>query len=316
MLERWTDMRVLVTGGAGYIGSVLVPVLLEAGHDVTVYDSLMFGGESLLNVWHHPAFNFVKGDFREIVAFGDVDAVVHLAALVGEPACERDEVETKIVNHEATVALAEATCKSGVKHFLFASTCSNYGKAGGEADESSPLVPLSTYAEMKIAAEQDLLTMQSDGFRVLVMRFATAYGLSPRMRFDTLLNEFCRDAVCKGWLDVRNPESWRPFVHVRDIARYVLLLLEYEGCSGIYNVGGHNLCKMDIAEECARETGAAVEYSTGKTDPRDYRVSFAKLQNEFGVETLYTPERGIREVVTALRDSVFLDPLSSRYGNA
>lgn len=308
-------MNILITGCAGYIGTVLTPHLLQEGHSVRGFDSLLHGGEGMLGFIADPHFTFVKGDARntDLVrqSLKGASAVIHLAALVGEPQCAQDESVTKQVNVEAVRSLLSLSKEAHVSRFLFASTCSNYGvhDPDEKATESSILNPQGLYAETKCKAERLIL---SSDLSTVVMRFATVFGLSPRMRFDLLLNELCRDAVCKRYLDVWGPDSWRPFVHVRDLARCIAILVEYSGYSGIYNVGGKNAQKSGIAMMLKGFVpGLEVDYTTGKVDPRDYRVSFDKL----GLEMQYHVSDGIGEMVSALRDGVFDDPFSRRHRN-
>jgi nucleoside-diphosphate-sugar epimerase len=312
-------MRVLVTGGAGYVGSVLVPALLERGQRVRVLDTLRFGGEGLLGVCNHPRFEFIRGDVRDAArtasALAGADIVIHLAALVGEPACALDEAETEDVKVHATQELLKLAKKAGARRFLFASTCSNYGvSAGGLADERSTLQPLSVYARSKIAAEQLVQEASDELFETVVLRLATVYGLSPRMRFDLLLNEFARDAVLKGWLLIYGADSWRPLVSVQDVARFVAVWLGI--ASGVVNVGGHNRTKRALAEAlCTFLPRLEVEYKESRVDPRNYQASFEKA-SALGFWPQAAPEAGLGQMVRALQDGFFDDPYGRRHRNA
>lgn len=314
------EMRILVTGCAGYIGSVLTPYLLERGHLVVGLDSLRHGGSGLLGFIEHPRFRFVKGDVRDRVvvteALGGVDAVVHLAALVGEPECRQNPKVTKAINLRATRSLVNAAKNAGAEHFILASTCSNYGvtEPGEIATEESKLKPLSLYAETKIGAESAVQMAASDNFIVTVLRFATVYGLSPRMRFDLLVNEFARDAVA-GWLLVYGAQSWRPFVHVRDVAWFARVVLDGR-LGGIFNVGGHNRRKIELVEALREVVPSLdVEFKETKRDPRDYRVGFSKACLA-GLTPVHTPEDGLRRIVTAIQMGLFQDVHSGQYRNA
>ncbi len=319
-LSREATMKILITGCAGYIGSVLTGHLLEHGHWVVGLDSLRHGGSGLLGFIGHPLFRFVKGDIRDkaIVseALSGVEAVVHLAALVGEPECKQNPKVTRDINLRATRSLANAAKGAGVEHFILASTCSNYGvtEPGEIATEESELKPLSLYAETKIGAESAVQLAASDDFAVTVLRFATVYGLSPRMRFDLLINEFARDAVA-GWLLVYGAQSWRPFVHVRDVAKFVKWVLAERLC-GVFNVGGHNRRKVELVE-ALREIvpDLAVEFKKTERDPRDYRVSFSKA-GQFGFASYCTPEDGLQRIVTAIQMGLFQDVYSGQHRNA
>jgi nucleoside-diphosphate-sugar epimerase len=315
------SLNIIVTGCAGYIGTTLVPHLLSRGHSVCGIDSLLHGGEGMLGFMHHPGFGFIKEDIRETGVLatalalaessGGVDAIIHLAALVGEPACAKDPDEAYAVNTTAVKHLVDISKEYGVGRFLLASTCSNYGIQDPStlATEETDLYPTGVYSRSKVDAESIIL--QTRGVDTTILRFATVFGLSPRMRFDLLLNELCRDAVEKRYLDIWGPDSWRPFVHVQDLARAVRLMLE-QGSTGIYNIGGLNVQKRTLAEILGvLVPDLEVDFTKGKTDPRDYRVSFNRLR--------YTQvcglEDGIEEVVHALNNGFFDDPFSRRYRN-
>src|SRR5580698_363159 len=241
-------MRILVTGGAGYIGSTLVPLLLAEGHQVRVLDALLHGGDSLLGVWSHPQLEFNRGELTDKAtvqsAVSGIDAVVHLAAIVGDPACARNPELAQRVNLESSLGLIEASRKAGVNRFIFASTCSNYGKmkdADAYVDEESELSPVSLYAETKVAVEKALLSMgATDGWCPTPLRFATIFGVSTRMRFDLTVNEFTMEMITKKQLKVYGEQFWRPYVHVRDAARAMQLVLKSptEKVAGrVFNVG-------------------------------------------------------------------------------
>jgi len=313
-------MKILVTGGAGYIGAVLVPELLWRGHYVTVWDDLRYGGHGLLGVLEHPNLILWKRDIRERPCLPQFDVVIHLAALVGEPICSKNPSETMEINLYATQRLVESARNDGVKHFIFASTCSNYGKLGPdeEATEETPLQPISLYAESKVKAEEVVLAAQCDEFKTTVLRFATVYGLSPRMRFDLLLNELARDAVMTNWILLYGLDSWRPFVHIRDVMQAVSNFAErhFPDNYQVYNVGGHNLQKKEIAKMLKQLVPELeVEIKEGKKDPRNYRVNFSEIKWT-GFSALYTPEDGLALLVRAVRLGIFEDVYSSRYRNA
>ena len=225
--------NILVTGGAGYVGSTLVPLLLEQGHRVRVLDVLLHGGTSLLSVWNHPSFEFVHADIRNSrgleQSLEGVDAVVHLAAIVGDPACARQPDEAREINLDASLGLLEQCRRANVGRLVFASTCSNYGRmadANGYVDESSTLAPVSLYAETKVAFEQALLDTQASAYLCATpLRFATVYGVSSRMRFDLTVNEFTKEMLTKKRLVVFGEQFWRPYVHVVDVARAIALVL-------------------------------------------------------------------------------------------
>ena len=322
-------MNVLVTGGAGYVGSTLVPMLLNRGHRVRVLDSLMHGGGTLLGSWAHPCFEFVRGDVRDAAtvraALADVDAVVHLAAIVGDPACARSPDEARAINLDASLALIDAAKKAGVSRFVFASTCSNYGKMkdpDGYVDEGSELAPVSLYAETKVAVERALLDgVSNDGFIGTPLRFATVFGVSPRMRFDLTVNEFTMEMLTKGKLVVFGEQFWRPYVHVADAGRAMAMVLEApaETVRGqVFNVGStdQNYQKQQIVELIQPHAPEAkVEYVHKTEDPRDYRVSFARINDQLGFETTRGVPDGIREVASLVRSGVIENFADARFRN-
>ena len=321
--------RVLVTGGAGYVGSALVPVLLEAGSRVRVLDALAVGdGTSLDELRDRDGFELMVGDVRveelRRTALEGVDAVVHLAAIVGDPACARQPDTARAVNLDASRALLAEAAERGVGRFVFASTCSNYGRlTAGDAvaTEEWQLRPVSLYAETKVATELDVLAAPRNGFVPTCLRFATVYGVSPRMRFDLTVNEFTRDALLQRQLVVYGEQFWRPYVHVRDAARAVVATLEAspETVAGeVFNVGNsnENFRKQDLVELLlARLPDTQVERVERDEDPRDYRVSFEKIRASLGFETTMTVPQGMDEVLDLLRSGAIADPFGGTYRN-
>jgi nucleoside-diphosphate-sugar epimerase len=318
-------MQLLVTGGAGYVGSTLTGALLAAGHRVRVLDDLARGGGALLSFWSHPGFEFLRGDVRDAArterAVAGVDAVVHLAAIVGDPACAREPELARSVNLDATLALLERAQRAGAQRFVFASTCSNYGRMDDPSrfmSETSELRPVSLYAETKVEAERAVLGSGSADFCATVLRLSTVYGVSPRMRFDLTVNEFTAEMLVRSRLLVYGEQFWRPYVHVRDVARAVLAVLAAAPTtvSGeVFNVGddSQNFRKQDlVAMIQKRLPDAVVEYVKRDEDPRDYRVTFRKIADVLGYRTTRTVEEGIDEVIALIRDGVvtaFDDPI-------
>lgn len=322
-------MKVLVTGGAGYIGSVLVRKLLEAGHEVRAFDSLKFGGEALYDVMMHPSFEFMKGDIRneeEVAeALKGIDGVAHLAAIVGDPACKKFSDEAKETNWNGSVALFNAAENAGVKRFVFASTCSNYGKMADPdsfVTETSELKPVSLYAELKVQFEKYLLHERKDAKMCsTALRFSTVYGFSPRIRFDLTVNEFTRNAAMNGEQEIWGAQFWRPYCHVDDLARSVVLVLESEEHlvrANVFNVGSteENYNKgMIINEVCKVVPNTTVHYVDSSEDPRDYRVNFDKIKNELGYQITKKVPDGVREIYTLLKTGIVTDPFIEKFRN-
>lgn len=316
-------MNILVTGGAGYLGSTLIGRLLDEGHNVRVLDALMFGGESILPHFFNKKFQFVKGDIRNKKILPDVlkniDSIFHLAALVGEPACSVNPTLTKQINYESAVFLGELAKKSGVKRFIFTSTCSNYGisSLNDLATEDSPLNPLSLYAETKISTEKELLELNTNDFTVCVLRLATIFGLSPRMRFNLLINEIVREAYVKKRILLYKEDAWRPYTHTEDAAEALVCILnaDIEKINGeIFNVGTENYQKKQLVNLVKKYVpDLKIERHGGLPDNRDYKVSFEKIKKVLG----FTPKRkvtdGIEELFWAVKNNVFSNLYDERY---
>lgn len=312
---------VLVTGGRGYLGSVLTAMLVRRGHRVIVVDNGTMGGPKLESA----AVSYVEADVREPAVWGrvldDVDAVAHLAAVVGDPACGVDPDTAWQVNYLGTVRLAEACRSRGIRRFVFASTCSNYGAClEEEADVWSPLNPQSVYAESKILAEHHLLSACGNDFTPHVLRFATLHGLSPRMRFDLAVNVMTASAVARGEVVVHGGDQWRPFLHVQDAARLVVRALERRPGAGacVYNCGstGENYRMEQVGALIAHEVpGTALTIRDDVTDQRNYRVNFDRTGRELGFTAVHRVVDTVRQVRDAMTSGRFADFSSPRYSN-
>lgn len=327
--------HIVVTGGAGYIGSLLVGELLRNGHYVSVLDKLLFGGDSLVAYLAHPNLSFVKTDvwepraLREVLktSAGKPDAVVHLAAIVGFPACQAvGRTVAWRYNVEATQRIFEQAEQLGVNRFIFGSTYSSYGQSpeGKLVTEESPLNPQSLYAETKIAAEEYLLRQEDSGCAPLIFRFATLYGISPRTRFDLIVNQFVLDAYTKRELLIYQRGYSRSFVHVRDVVAGILLGLdapEKKIRRQVFNLGTEagNYRKDQIVEfVLKRLPEITVRYKdlTFGGDMRDISVSFEKIRRVLGYKTTLTVDDGVREVLHALQEGLIKDPHDERFRNA
>ena len=302
-------MLVLVTGHQGYLGTVMVGVLRAAGHDVIGLDAGYFADCVLGPLPDDPPQIGGGGpvDLRDITA-GDlvgVDAVVHLAALSNDPLGDLAPDVTYEINHRASVRLAHAAKAAGVSRFLYASTCSVYGSAGEDlVDEEAPLRPLTPYAESKVWVEDDLAKIADSGFAPVFLRNATAFGFSPRLRADIVLNNLVGHAVLSGVVKVLSDGTpWRPLVHAEDIARAFAACLtapvETIWCQA-FNIGteANNLTVAQIAQAVADVVPAAELCITGETgaDPRSYRVDFAKARNRLGYAAQWSVAAGAAEL--------------------
>ena len=327
--------HILVTGGAGYIGSLLTSELLRAGYRVTIVDSLLYGGESLLGFLAHPNFHFERADVTEPGAvraalprdWPKPEAVIHLAAIVGFPACQSVGKQAAWrYNVEAVKQVYELAVSFGSGRFVFTSTYSNYGLSqdGKPVTESSPLNPQSLYAETKIAAEEFLLAQKEAIPTPLIFRLATLYGISPRTRFDLIVNQFVLDAYTKRELIIYQRGYSRSFVHVRDVVRGLILGLEVqqEKIKGqIYNLGTDdgNYTKDEIVDLVIKrlpDTTVTYKDLTFGGDMRDITVSFSKIRRELGFTAALTVDDGVREVVQILRDGLIRNPQDEKYTNA
>lgn len=315
---------VLVTGGAGYLGSVLVGELLRLGYRVRVLDILMFGKESLSGYLNSPQFELVVGDIRDegVVrkSMKDVFAVCHLAALVGEPACKLNPKLSKEINLLATECLAKKAKRSGVQRFIFTSTCSNYGitEKDQKVDESYPLRALSIYSQTKIDAESRVIASKNSTLSTTVLRLGTLYGISPRMRFNLLVNQLARDAYYNKKLTIYEPNVWRPNLHVEDAVSAITMLLgvPVDNISAeVFNVVGENKRKLDILDELRKhfpEVKVEIDLERGK-DKRDYRVNGGKIRKMLNFKPKRKIKDGVAEIKKALDKGVFKDPYNDIY---
>jgi nucleoside-diphosphate-sugar epimerase len=298
---------------------------MEAGNRIRVLDDLLFGPQGVSALAGDSRFEFVRSNILDLPrvkkALEGVDAVVHLAAVVGDPACARDPKLARQVNVDGSKAIIQAALAAGVERFVFASTCSNYGRMEDSsilATETHELRPVSLYAETKVEVEQHLLNpalvdSQATSMAPTVLRFATLYGLAPRMRFDLTVNEFVMRMITDRRLTVFGEQFWRPYVHVRDAAQAILRVLEQpkEKVSGrVFNVGhtDENYTKADLVRLIRERIGAAeVEFVHKAEDPRDYRVSFERIRKELGFKPFRRVPDGIDEIASAIESGLLDD---------
>jgi len=316
---------VLVTGAAGYIGSILVRRLLDRGYHVRVLDRLMYGDDAIRDILSHPQLEMVVADFRDRMVVArtvqGVSAVIHLGAIVGDPACAIDEDFTIGTNFEATRIIADAAKQVGVGRFVFGSTCSVYGASTETLDETSALNPVSLYANTKIAAERALRDMTDADFAPVIMRFATAYGHSYRPRYDLAVNVMTAKAVTNGQITIHGGDQWRPFVHVDDIARALVLALEAPIATvagETFNVGSdeQNHQLKEVGEIIQRLIPHATVLTNDLvTDKRNYYVHFTKIRETLGFTPIHTLVESIVEMKEALDTGEVLDYQDRRYNN-
>ncbi len=313
---------VLVVGGAGYVGNVLVRRLLEAGLRVRVLDSLIFDqGEAIAPLLEHPRFELIYGDLRDENRVGEslngVNHVVLLAGLVGDPITKTYPELSRAINLEGVSALIERLDGSGVERLVFTSTCSNYGLRETDelATEESALAPVSLYAEHKVEIEKLILNAAPHvDYIPTVLRISTAYGLSPRMRFDLTIAEFAVTMASGSELVVYDADTWRPYCHIQDIAKAVIAVLDApldRVIREVFNVGhsDENYTKrmvVDVVQD-ALDGAGRVEFMEGGVDPRNYRVSFEKIAGSLGYEPDYRVPDFVRSLVEAVRMGAYRD---------
>jgi nucleoside-diphosphate-sugar epimerase len=302
-------VKVLVTGGAGYIGSVLVRLLVERGYDVIVLDRLFFGIDSLKEI--EDRIKIVKDDVRwfDPYILNGVDVVIDMAALSNDPSGELDPQKTLEINYKGRVRVAKLAKKHGVKKYILASSCSVYGFQDGILDENSPVNPLTTYAKANVLWENETLPLADKTFCVTALRQATVYGFSYRMRFDLAINSMVLGLFKNGKISImRDGTQWRPFVHVKDTSNAFIRVIEAENdiVNGqIFNVGSNdqNFQIFPLAKLIAESIGVEFNYEWyGSPDNRSYRVSFDKIKNVLKFSPKYTPKEGAREIFQALKE--------------
>jgi len=322
---------ILIIGGAGYIGPMVTDSLLAAGQKVTCLDAFLYENNScVVPFLSNPNYRFVYGDLRDLAA---VDAalegitdVVLLAGLVGDPITKKYPEASKAINDLGIIGCIDHLNGKGLDRVIFVSTCSNYGLIANEelADENFPLSPLSLYAKSKVAAEQHLLAGKGKvDYTPTILRFATAFGLAPRMRFDLTVNEFTRDLAIGRELTVFDAHTWRPYCHVKDFGRLIQMIIQARDADiafEVFNAGGevNNFTKQGVVDTILTLLpDAKVKYQEHGSDPRNYRVNFAKVRDKLGFEPKYTVLDGVTELLSAIQQRVFdrVDQISNFHGN-
>lgn len=309
--------KVLVTGGCGYIGSVLVPMLLERGYEVRVFDKLYFGEEPLKGILHN--IELIPGDVRDFdpAILGDIEGVIHLGSLSNDPTAAFDPDATRTINFEGTMKLAKACKERGVEKFTFASTCAVYGfHLDGIADETSPVNPQSDYAKSKLDVDTELQEMADDKFCPVSLRQATVFGFSPRMRWDIVMNAFVMHAFKTRRLDVWfGGETWRPVVHIRDTAKAHIRCLEADPGKvrgEIFNLVYKNYRILELAHRVRKALGemginVEVDVNYDQVDNRSYRTAGEKISRVLGFTPSVSVEEGVKEIAGVLRTGQYRD---------
>jgi nucleoside-diphosphate-sugar epimerase len=323
--------NVLLIGGAGYVGSIITSNFLKKGYKVTVLDKFVYNHQfSILAFAGDPDYRIVFGDMNnkndlDIASKGITDVIL-LAGLVGDPITKKYPLESGIINEKGVKNCMDYFVGKNVEKLVFISTCSNYGLIGENelADENFQLNPLSLYAKAKVTNELYLMDKKGKAdYTGVILRFATAFGLSPRMRFDLSISEFVRDIYFGEELLVYDESTWRPYCHVRDFARLLDLVISAENEKvgfNVFNAGGdvNNFTKKMIIDEILKYIpDGKVKYGEKGSDPRNYRVSFAKVKEVLDFEPKFTVKDGIKELIDAFKIGIYNDTMidKNRYGN-
>ena len=313
--------HILVIGGAGYIGSILVKKLLKKGYKVRILDRLIYdNGSSISDLSEEKKFSFIYGDFGEEHILNnsleEITDVVHLAALVGDPICKKYPELANKTNFDSPKKLIQHLKNKNINRFIFTSTCSNYGLRSDDtpADEKSELNPQSLYAETKVKFEKYILdNLNILDFSPVILRLATAFGISGRMRFDLSISEFTRELTIGRELVIFDENTWRPYCHISDISDAIIKMIEApnEKIKGeVFNVGSNeeNYTKKMIVELIQKYIeGSVIKYKKGGFDPRNYRVSFNKIKSVMHFNTHYKAEDSIKKVINAINNHMFDD---------
>lgn len=297
-------MKILITGGGGYVGSILTKKLLEKGHSVRVMDTLWYGKEPLESYLKNENFELVQDDIRNLVstvrAMKDVDAVIHLASIVGMPASSIEPRTSEEINYLATKNIAELCQLHDIKTYIFASTCSVYGaQPNEEIDEKSKTLPFDYYAKQKFISERAIGWLNR---APTILRFGTLFGLSPRLRFDLVINSFIAKALKEKKITVFGGKQYRPFLHVSDAAESIIFALEHN-LTGTYNVVGENMTILEVAKRIKGLTNCEIEISQDDEDERDYKVSAKKIK-----DVGFNPKRSLEDAYEEIKELLETNP--------
>ena len=320
--------KVLVIGGAGYLGVVLAEQLLASGYTVKILDSFIYGAKPVEKFRSDKRVEIIEGDIRNVEtvtsSIKNMKSVILLAAVVGDPASKARPELTVETNFIASQAISSACKLNGVEKFIYASTCSVYGVGSNVLDENAPLNPVSLYAKTKISSEESIMQMSDNNFKPVIMRMSTLYGYSPRMRFDLVVNTMTMTAFLNKQINVFGGSQWRPLIHVKDAAGAYIKVLENETARGkIYNVGSEkqNYKISEVAGLVVDSIGETfqnkvnVNTETNNIDVRDYRVSFKKIQSELGFSAEHTIGEAGKEIYGRLQSKEIKDPKQKVYYN-
>lgn len=315
------NVQVLVTGGGGYIGSILVPRLLNEGYSVKVLDRFFFGKDALASVAKNKNLTLIQDDTRwfDKKILKNVDAVMDLAALSNDPSGELDPQKTLDINYKGRARVAKLSKEMGVKRYILASSCSIYGFRDGLLDEKSPINPLTTYAKANRLAEIAAKKLAGDKFAVTMLRFATVFGLSPRMRFDLAVNGMVLGFFRNKEIPImRDGKQWRPFIHLKDVAEAYVKVIHspIDKINGeIFNVGSdnQNYQVLSLAKEIAKAIKIPFKKKWyGDPDSRSYKISFRKISDMLGYKTKYTISYGAKEVYSSLQNGTVTDSMQTK----
>ena len=314
------DTTVLVTGGAGYVGSVLIPELINQGYYVKCLDRFFFGNEYLSQKSFEDSLELIKDDIRWFDAkiLDNVDVVLDLAALSNDPVGDLDPQKTFEINHKGRNRVANLSKENGVKRYILASSASIYGQQDNIANENSSVKPLTTYSKANRNAEIDNLLLNDNDFTVTALRFSSVYGVSPRMRFDTAVNKMVLDLFTKQKISVSGKENKRPFIFTKDVVKsYLMTIAASKDKIGgeIFNVGSNdqNVTMEDLANKITESIDESCEIDIQSTnDHRSYFASFEKIQKTLGFTTDYSIEDGAIEVYEALSKGVISDDIKTK----